>query len=60
MFLMASNRTTDKPRTTDAETSTEAKPFSFSRLFNRNGHEKKDAAAGQAAGAAEECLARVF
>ena len=38
---MASNRTTDKPRTTDAETSTEAKPFSFSRLFNRNGHEKK-------------------
>src|SRR6476659_9798105 len=41
MFLMASNRTTDKPRTTDAETSTEAKPFSFARLFNRNGHEKK-------------------
>jgi signal peptidase I len=41
MFLMASNRTTDKPRTADAETSTEAKPFSFSRLFNRNGHEKK-------------------
>src|SRR5215216_4247766 len=41
MFLMASNRTTDKPRTDDAETSSEAKPFSFSRLLNRNGHEKK-------------------
>src|SRR4029079_14790730 len=41
MFLMSSNRTTEKTRTTDAETSTEAKPFSFSRLFNRNGHEKK-------------------
>jgi signal peptidase I len=41
MFLMASNRTTDKTRTTEAETSTEAKPFSLSRLFNRNGHEKK-------------------
>jgi signal peptidase I len=41
MFLMASNRTTEKTRTTEAETSTEAKPFSFSRLFNRNGHEKK-------------------
>jgi signal peptidase I len=32
---MASNQTTDK------KTTTEAKPFSFSRLFNRNGHEKK-------------------
>src|SRR5215510_8306482 len=41
MFLMASNRTTEKTRNTEAETSTEAKPFSFSRLFNRNGHEKK-------------------
>jgi len=38
---MASNRTTEKTRTTEAETPTEAKPFSFSRLFNRNGHEKK-------------------
>ena len=37
---MASNRTTDKTTTTDAEVTTEAKPFSFSRLFNRNGHQK--------------------
>src|ERR1043165_8092623 len=42
MFLMASNRTTEKTQNTDAETSTEAKPFSFSRLFHRNGHEKKE------------------
>jgi signal peptidase I len=41
MFLMASNRTTEKTRNTETETSTEAKPFSLSRLFNRNGHEKK-------------------
>lgn len=38
---MASNRTTDKTRSTEAETPAEAKPFSFSRLFSRNGHEKK-------------------
>src|ERR1041385_1861284 len=42
MFLMASNRTTEKTPNTDAETSTKAKPFSFSRLFHRNGHEKKE------------------
>ena len=39
---MASNRTTDNPRTTEPDTTTEAKRFSFSRLLNRNGHEKKD------------------
>jgi signal peptidase I len=39
---MASNRTTDKPQTTEPDTTTEAKPFSFSRLFHRNGHEKKN------------------
>lgn len=39
---MASNRTTDKTRTTEPDTTTEAKPFSFSRLFNRNGHERKE------------------
>ena len=33
---MAYNRTTHK-----ADTTTEAKPFSFKRFFNRNGHEKK-------------------
>ena len=38
---MASNRTTDKPRTNEPDTTTVAKPFSFSRLFSRNGHEKK-------------------
>src|ERR1044071_5381536 len=38
---MASNRITDKP-TTEPDTTTEAKRFSFSRVLNRNGHEKKD------------------
>jgi len=36
---MASNQTTDKK--TSHSTTTEAKPFSFSRFFNRNGHDKK-------------------
>src|SRR5689334_10936504 len=44
MFLMASNRTTEKTPNTDAETSTKAKPFSFSRLFSRNGHAKREVA----------------
>ena len=40
---MASNRITDKPRTSEPDTTTtEATRFSFSRLLNRNGHEKKD------------------
>ncbi len=38
---MASNRTTDKVTTEAAATQTEAKPFSFSRFINRNGHEKE-------------------
>jgi signal peptidase I len=37
---MASNQTTDKTAAAGTKTATEAKPFSFSRLFNRNGHEK--------------------
>jgi len=37
---MAINRTTDKVTVTEPET-TEAKPFSFARLFNRNGHDKQ-------------------
>src|SRR6185369_16219990 len=37
---MASNQTTGKTGV-DKETATEAKPFSLSRFFNRNGHEKK-------------------
>jgi len=39
---MATNPTTDKVKTGDSDTTTEAKPFSFSRIFNRNGHEKKE------------------
>ena len=38
---MASNRTTDKVSTEEAPPQTAAKPFSFSRLINRNGHEKE-------------------
>jgi signal peptidase I len=37
---MATNRTTDKVTVTEPDT-TEAKPFSFARLFNRNGHDKQ-------------------
>jgi signal peptidase I len=37
---MATNRTTDKVTVTEPDT-TEAKPFSFARLFNRNGHKKQ-------------------
>src|ERR1044071_4041462 len=37
---MATNRTTDKVTGTEPDT-TEAKPFSFARLFNRNGHAKQ-------------------
>lgn len=40
---MASNRTTDKVTTEAAAPQTKAKPFSFSRLINRNGHEKETA-----------------
>jgi signal peptidase I len=39
---MASNRTTDKTTIPEPDTTTETKPFSFSRLFQRNGHEKKE------------------
>ena len=37
---MASNPTTNKLTNGETETTTEVKPFSFSRLFSRNGHEK--------------------
>jgi signal peptidase I len=40
---MATDPTTDKVKTTDSDTKTEVKPFSFARIFNRNGHEKKEA-----------------
>lgn len=39
---MATNPTTNKVSKGDTETTTEAKPFSFSRLFNRNGHDKRE------------------
>jgi signal peptidase I len=38
---MASNQTTDKIKTHEPDTTTEARPFSLARLFSRNGHEKK-------------------
>jgi len=38
---MATNRTTEKSKTTEPGTTSESKPFSFARLFNRNGHDKK-------------------
>ncbi len=44
---MASNLTTDKVTNGETDTRTEAKPFSFSRLFNRNGHEKSTPPAKQ-------------
>src|SRR5687767_14130205 len=37
---MATNRTTDKVTNGQTETKTEARPSSFSRFFNRNGHNK--------------------
>src|ERR1700741_2081135 len=40
---MATNRTTDKVPVTEPDT-TEAKSFSFARIFNRNGHEKEPVA----------------
>lgn len=38
---MASKETTDKVTGREPDTTTKARRFSFSRLFNRNGHEKK-------------------
>jgi signal peptidase I len=38
MFLMASNLTSDKKSAAETEEKIEAKSFSFSRLFNRNGN----------------------
>src|SRR5215212_4980641 len=38
---MATNRTTNKPTITEADTTTEPAPFSFRRFFNRNGHDKQ-------------------
>src|SRR5688500_9146641 len=38
---MATNPTTDKVKTGEPDTTTETKRFSFSRIFNRNGHEEQ-------------------
>ena len=38
---MNSNPSTARPSNPGTETKTEQRPFSFSRLFNRNGHEKQ-------------------
>ena len=38
---MATNPTTDEVTNRDTATKTETKPSAFSRVFNRNGHEKK-------------------
>ena len=37
---MATNPTTDKVTTGEPDTTTETRRFSFSRIFNRNGHEE--------------------
>ena len=39
---MATNSTTDKVTKDDLETATESKPLSFSRFFNRNGHDRQE------------------
>jgi signal peptidase I len=39
---MATNPTTDKVETGEPDTTTETKRFSFSRIFNRNGHEEQN------------------
>src|SRR5881409_3890957 len=45
MFWMASNITTDKVIKGETETKTEAKPSTFSRIFNRNGNSRNRPAA---------------
>ncbi|HZN07975.1 MAG TPA: signal peptidase I [Pyrinomonadaceae bacterium] len=41
---MANKETTDRKTTDNSATRTEAKRFSFARVFNRNGHEKRHVA----------------
>ena len=57
---MATNPTTDKVKTGDSGTKTETKPFSFSRLFNRNGHGEKARRTATTERTAEDVDARVF
>jgi signal peptidase I len=56
---MATNRTTDKVTVTEPDT-TEAKRFSFARLFNRNGHEKQPAAPVKPHGPPKQVIREYF
>ena len=57
---MATNPTTDKVKTGDSGTKTETKPFSFSRLFNRNGHGEKPVAPPQPKGPPKTWMREYF
>src|SRR5688572_29403479 len=57
---MATNPTTDKVKTGDSGTKTETKPFSFSRLFNRNGHGEKAVAPPQPKGPPKTWMREYF
>src|SRR5678809_1376508 len=56
---MATNRTTDKVTITEPVVP-ETKPFSFARLFNRNGHEKQPAAPVKPQGPAKSVWREYF
>src|ERR1044071_7614946 len=56
---MATNRTTDKVTVTEPDT-TEAKPFSFARLFNRNGHDKQPVAPVKPQGPPKQVIREYF
>ncbi|HEV8186639.1 MAG TPA: signal peptidase I [Pyrinomonadaceae bacterium] len=56
---MATNRTTDKVTVTEPDT-TEAKPFSFARLFNRNGHKKQPVAPVKPQGPPKQVIREYF
>src|ERR1041384_7219014 len=56
---MATNRTTDKVTVTEPDT-TAAKPFSFARLFNRNGHEKQPVAPVKPQGPPKQVIREYF
>jgi signal peptidase I len=56
---MATNRTTNKVTVTEPDT-TEAKPFSFARLFNRNGHKKQPVAPVKPQGPPKQVIREYF
>ena len=57
---MATNPTTDKVNNRDGATKTEAKPSAFSRLFNRNGHQKNPPPPAPARGPAKSVWREYF